>query len=474
VTPAAPWSSRRGSTNAYLLKGTLLLPGGPSEGELLIAGNLITCVGASCSGEPGASGATVIETNGVISAGIIDPHNHTLFNIFDEDDWTPDQTYLNHNQWADNDETYSAVVDAKQYLNGETSALELGCELNKYGEARAIMAGTTSVQGSLGATGKACWRTLARSIDVQYNGLPDDLMRTAISVPSTESAANGVCDDLASGDATAYVVHVAEGVDQTSRNEFTTLGTRSNPDGCLYHTHTSIIHGTALDDAQLATMGANDMDLIWSPKSNIFLYGAGTDLSKTTNIPEALQQGLNVAIGPDWTLGGSQNMLDELRYADMVDDAEFGDLLDERDLVEMATINGAIALGVEPYLGSLEEGKRADVAVFLPSTGSEYGAVLDASPREVTLVFVDGRLVYGDADFLSVTASDSVCEELDVCCRQKFICTGQTGFPASDRLDQTLSQITQILSDALADYDASDIDQSQWDFSPLSPLVKCP
>ena len=107
------------------------------------------------------------------------------------------------------------------------------------------------------------------------------------------------------------------------------------------------------------------MSLVWSPRSNVFLYGDGTDLTKTTNIATGARwKGINVASAPDWSIGGSQNMLDEMRFADEVDDARCGDLLTPRDIVDMVTINAAVALGVEPYLGSLVEGKRADIAVF--------------------------------------------------------------------------------------------------------------
>lgn len=460
-----------GATDHYLLKGTLLLPSGPLDGELLIAGNTIACVGASCSSEPGAAGATVIDTNGVIAPGLIDAHNHILFDIFDEDDWSPQMSYSNHNQWP-NDERYGAMVDAKQYLNGEAgSPLDLGCELDKYGELKALVAGTTSVQGSPGGSAKGCYRTLARSIDGQFNGLPADKMQTATVFPTTSSA-DGVCANFIDGDTTAYVVHIGEGTDTSAHNEFNTLGTVPTTDGCLYDPRTTIIHGVALDDTQLQTMATHDMSLVWSPRSNIFLYGAGTDMSKTANIPKVLQDGILVAIAPDWSIGGSQNMLDELRYANQVDDAEFGDILDAHEIVDMGTINAAKALHVDAYVGSLEEGKRADIAVFLPSGGNGYQAILDATPREVTLVFVDGRLLYGDADFVSNVPGDAVCETIDTCCRQKFLCAGQTGLTASDRLDQTYSDIAQILGDALTAYDQQDL--TQWDFAPITPLVKCP
>ena len=59
------------------------------------------------------------------------------------------------------------------------SPLDLGCELDKYGELKALIAGTTSVQGSPGGSAKGCYRTLARSIDGQFSGLPADKMQTA-------------------------------------------------------------------------------------------------------------------------------------------------------------------------------------------------------------------------------------------------------------------------------------------------------
>lgn len=468
---AGPVIEDAGATDAYLLKGTLLLPSGPMDGQLLISGNIIKCVGASCEDDPDANGATVVDTNGVISPGLIDGHNHILFDIFDEDDWSPPQLYTNHNQWP-NDDRYGAMVDAKQYLGGEGgSPVNLACEMLKYGEVKALIAGTTTVQGSPGAANRACYRTVARTIDQTYNGLPDDTMQTATIFPST-SAADGVCANFNDGDTTAYVIHIGEGVDATSRNEFTSLGTVTTLDECLYDARTTLVHATALDDAQLTTMGDNAMSIVWSPRSNIFLYGGGTDTSKTTNIPKALEEGINVAIGPDWSIGGSQNMLDELRYADLVDNAEFGDILDERTLFEMATINPAIALGIQSHLGSLEVGKRADITVFLPAGGSGYDAMLAATPREVTMVFVDGRLLYGDADLVDIGPPDGVCETVDMCCRSKFLCIGQTGFSADERLEQTLAEITQILNEASTAYDDQNI--TEWDFAPITPVVKCP
>lgn len=454
-------SLQLGAPNRVLIRGVIAAPDGPIDGEILVDGNLIACVAASCAGDPAADGATIIDANGYVLPGLIDAHNHILFNVFDEDDWAPNQTYTNHDQWP-NDPAYGEVVDAKQYLNGEfDSPLELGCELLKYGEMKALIAGTTSVQGSPG-TGKNCFGSMARSIDTE-NDLPVDHVQTATIFPSND-AADGVCTNFGDGDTEAYLIHVGEGVDQTARDEFADLQTVGSNDGCLVSEETTIIHGTAFLEAQLGTMGAAGMGLVWSPKSNVFLYGGGTDTSKTTDIPGALAEGILVSVAPDWSLGGSVNMLDELRFADYVDDVEWGDVLSPRDLFEMATINPAIQMRYDQWIGSLEVGKRADLFIIRENAADPYQALLETLPRDVTLVMVDGKVLYGDASLEPLGPTGNTCETLDVCCASKFACIAEGS--AQDKLNQTFAEIESTLTDALGAYDPQ--------FLPLAPLVRCP
>src|SRR5262249_28504597 len=153
-----------------------------------IVGDSLVCVAASCDAAPASSTATIVDTNGIILPGLIDAHNHVLYDVFDADDWTPSTVYTNHHQWG-SEPRYKALVDAKQYLNGESgSPLDLGCELDKYGELKGLIAGTTSIQGSATPTNKACYGSLARTIDQTSNGLGKDSIQTATIFPSTSSA----------------------------------------------------------------------------------------------------------------------------------------------------------------------------------------------------------------------------------------------------------------------------------------------
>jgi len=461
---------RGGRPDRLLLSGTVVTPDVSFEGEVLIAGDVIACVAPSCAADPAAADATVVATNGIIFPGLIDTHNHILFDIFDETDWSPSKLYTNHNQWP-NEARYKAMVDTKQYLNGEAgSPVSIGCEMDKYGELKALIAGTTSVVGSANPANRTCYGSLARTIDQSANGLPDDKVQASTIFPST-SAADSVCENLADGSTDAYVIHIGEGVDATARGEWTKLGTVTSTDGCLYGAHTTIVHGTALGDPELTAVAAHGISLIWSPRSNVFLYGGGTDLTKTANIPLALAKGINVALAPDWSIGGSQNLLDELRFADRVDNAVWGDAITPRALVQMATTHAARALGLGGVLGALAPGMKADVMVVGGDRAHPYDALLAATPAEVRLVSVDGRVLYGDAVLGALGPTSPGCEPLDICGASKFVCVAAPGGTAANKLGQTLGQVTATIATELQRYD--DLDLSAWNFSPPAPLVRC-
>lgn len=469
VSPCGPSAPAEiltpGPGTKLLLRGVVVTPDQSFSGEVLVEGDTITCVAPSCG-----AADVVVDTHGSIFPGLIDTHNHIQFDIFDETDWSPTMSYNNHNQWT-NEARYGALVDAKQYLNGEgSSPVDYGCEMNKYGELKGLVAGTTSIVGAANPANRACYGSLARTIDQTPNGLGADKIQVATLFPAT-SAADGVCANFSSGKTDAYVIHVGEGVDTTALNEFDKLGTVTTTDGCLYAPRTTIVHGAALGAAQLDVMAQHQMSLVWSPRSNVFLYGAGTDLTKTANIPLAISKGINVALAPDWSIGGSQNLLDEMRFADHVDNTAWGDQLTPEMLAKMVTKNAARALGLDAVLGSIEVGKKADLMVIGGDNCTPYEALLAATPKDVRLVMVGGVVLYGDAALKSLGPASPGCEDLDVCGAGKFVCVAKANGTTVDKLGQTLADITKTIDDGLTAYDALDL--TQWKFSPRTPVVRC-
>lgn len=470
-----------GDPDKVLLRGWVVTPDQSFAGDVLIVGDAIACVAADCSGAPDAASASVVTTNGIILPGMIDSHNHILFDIFDESDWTPSEAYDHHDQWTNpsNEPRYSALVDAKQYLNGEGHPdPDVNCEMNKYGELKGLIAGTTSIAGAANPANKVCYRTLTRTVDQSANGLcgtdpPQscpDLIQVNTLFPSTSSA-DAVCQNFADMDTESYVIHIGEGINQSARDELEDLRTVTTQEGCLHDPRTTIVHGTAFTGAEFQVMANAGMTLSWSPRSNVFLYGAGTDLTKTTDVPLALSMGITVALSPDWSLGGSENLLAEMRFAELVDAAQWGDQLTPQDIVEMTTIRAAEVLALDGQLGQLEVGYKADVVVVGGDPALPYASIIAATPREVRMVYIDGRLHYGDDQLEPIAPQTPGCESIDICGRAKFICVAREGGTASNLWGQTLAEIQANLESAIVAYDAMDL--SPWDFAPIAPLTTC-
>ncbi len=464
-----------GAPARILLRGTVITPAGPIEGAVLVEQTLITCVAPGAGCDAMAAGATIIETHAIISPGLIDTHNHVLFDIFDNDDWYPTQVYQDHDEWP-NEPRYQAMLDVKQCLVNDaqgkpawcaqtpygTSAGSLRCEVDKFGELKGLVAGTTSIVG-LPGTSAGCFGSLARSIDVAQNGLGSDHIQTSALFPPSNPS--GVCANYATAKTTAFLTHVGEGTDAKALGEFARLGTLTTPDGCLYAPQTAITHGTAFTATEFLQMAAAGTKLIWSPHSNVSLYAT------TTDIPTALAAGVEVALAPDWSMGGSQNLLEELRFADAWDNGHWNDILTPRDLVTMTTAHAADVLGLQAQLGSIEVGKLADLAVFTGDATKPYDAIVAARPAQVQLVMVGGTVLYGDPLLQASAPATPGCETIQVCTTAKFLCVATAS--TASKLDQTYAQITTALSDALVLADSL-TPTDGFAFAPLTPLVACP
>jgi len=133
-----------------------------------------------------------------------------------------------------------------------------------------------------------------------------------------------------------------------------------------------------------------------------------------------LASGVNVALGCD---GGPSNndydMIREMKLAALIHKAVTNDplIVPAETVLEMATINGAHALGLEHEIGSLEIGKKADLVVVdlnrlhtTPSMNPVSTLVYAATGGEVEMVIVDGQIIVEQGQLLTMD-EDEVMEE---------------------------------------------------------------
>ena len=182
----------------------------------------------------------------------------------------------------------------------------------------------------------------------------------------------------------AYVPHVGEGrkASCAARAEVARYLQRVQRRDRRY----SLVHGVATDREDYAAMREFDVTLVWSPRSNLALYG------ETVDIAGALESGVRIALSTDWSPSGSFNMREEVACARRIASAARVALSAEA-LWRMSTVNGAYALGLEDRFGAIRPGLRADLVLVAHAGGNPHDAVLTATHREVLAAWVDGRAI---------------------------------------------------------------------------------
>jgi 5-methylthioadenosine/S-adenosylhomocysteine deaminase len=130
-------------------------------------------------------------------------------------------------------------------------------------------------------------------------------------------------------------------------------------------------------------------------------------------IPEMLERGLTVGLGADGApCNNNLDMFQEMRLAALMHKPTYGPrAMPASTVLEMATLGGARALGLEDQIGSLEVGKRADIIVISgdglhlsPQTSGDPVSALVYSHRatDVETVIIDGCVVFQDRRFTTL------------------------------------------------------------------------
>lgn len=380
---------------AFALHGAVITPEGAwSSGYVTVAGGLIDRVSRR---RP--TSLPVHETDGVILPGLLDLHGHPEFNVFAA--WEPPKVYANRYAWR-RSAPYQALVRDPQ--NTLLAAVPPRTQ-TRYAEVRALVGGVTGIQGASAAS-SASAEPLVRNIDQWAFGA--HRARSLIDLPSGsfgKESFDRIMANIASGAVTAFYLHLSEGRrgDEVSAKEFQRF-----LDLEAATPATNIIHGSALTADDLRQVAALGCRLVWSPQSNLRLYG------ETTLAGEALTAGMPVALGADWLPSGSTSLLAEMKVARR-ELARQGHPVTAADLVAMVTSVAARIAGLDEHLGALAVGRPADLVVLERHHSDPYENVCLADPSWVELVSIGGDITYARADWfvaLSGGAEGTTIEDL--------------------------------------------------------------
>jgi 5-methylthioadenosine/S-adenosylhomocysteine deaminase len=366
----------------FVLRGTVVTM--RPDGEVLPGGavyvgddGVIAAVTPLDPVPAGFENAARITAGGLIYPGLIDLHNHLMYNSLPL--WTEPARkipWTSHNQWG-GAPTYSAQISQPARLLGAAA----GRALLRYVETRAIVGGTTSIQGNpRGAVPPD--NDLIRNVDSEKLGTHDDFIRVSTLVADSKEALAPYAAAVAAG--RGFIAHSAEGSDPRLRSEFQLLEAVD-----VVKPQLVAIHGGALNADDFAVMKAGNSSLVWSPFSNLWLYGATADVKTAHAI------GVRLCLGSDWGPSGTRNVLWELKVADLWNKAQ--SVFTDEELVRMLTSNPGDALAeMWPHsVGRLERGALADIIVVRRSEPDPYRSLIAATESDIRLVVVGGRARYG-------------------------------------------------------------------------------
>lgn len=166
------------------------------------------------------------------------------------------------------------------------------------------------------------------------------------------------------------------------------------------------VHATQINDDDLALLQETATHIIHCPESNLKLASGFCPVHR-------LQQGgINVALGTDGAASNNDlDMFSEMRTAALLAKACADDAsaLPAYQALQMATINGARAMGLDKLIGSLEIGKRADIAAVdmdslnaMPVYNPVSHLVYSTQASQVSHVWVNGKLLLNDGELTTI------------------------------------------------------------------------
>ena len=183
--------------------------------------------------------------------------------------------------------------------------------LVRYVECKCLVGGVTTSQGIelfSNAGARRYYRGIVRNVEqTDEADLPEAVTRIAdVDARSPERFLARLKKQ------TCLLLHLSEGVDQTARKHFRAL---QLPDGEWAITSALAgIHCAGLLNEDFRIFGARDASMVWSPMSNLLLYGA------TSRVKSARDNGVRIGLGSDWAVSGSKNLLGELKVARLASD----------------------------------------------------------------------------------------------------------------------------------------------------------
>lgn len=178
----------------------------------------------------------------------------------------------------------------------------------------------------------------------------------------------------------------------------------------IFENKTIAAHGVYLSDKDLDILSKYDVSVVHNPSSNLKLSSGFLDCTRVIN------KKINLAMGSDSSASNNNlSMIKEISLTSLVSKYNNPQNLKAYDVLKMATINGAKALGLDDKIGTLEEGKLADIILIdlnnpnhTPQNNLISSLPYSTFDKDVSYVIINGDLVYDDKKFVYLNEKEII------------------------------------------------------------------
>lgn len=372
------------------------------EGNVLIEDDKITKIGHFAP--PGDCDEVMDCREKTIMPGLVNTHTHTsqqlargLADDVDLLTWLRDRIWPYESSMTEEDSYISTLLFCVEQIKaGCTSIAEPGGQFVS-GMAKAIT--EAGIRGKLAKSVMDCgeglplpWqRTTDEELAQQeedfkkYHNTADGRVKVWFGVRTIFNATDELLlrtKELADKYHTGVHMHIAEAkseVEYARETRGCTTVTHLNNLGFL-DKNIIAAHAVWLTNEEVQMFRDHDVKVSHNPASAMRVLGFA-------KIPRMLREGVCVALGTDGTpTNNRMNMVDEMWVTSLIHKGWRlePDVVKAQEILSMATINGARAVGEEALCGSLETGKKADLIIINPNINADMLPVHDPIANLVT------------------------------------------------------------------------------------------
>jgi len=392
------------------------------DGLLAISGNTIHYIGKGEKGSVSAEKELDAE-GGLILPGLINGHTHaamTLFRGLADDlplmDWLNNYIFPVEGKMDDDFVRVGSLLACAEMIMSGTTTF---CDMYLFEEE---VARAAKEAGMRCLVGEVLYDFPSPNYGIVEKGFiytealierwkRDPLINIAVEPHSLFTCGVELllkANDLALRKGVPLILHMAETKEELEeiKKRFGKRPAQHLKDLGLLGPHLILDHCVHVSKSEIGLLAGHKVSVVHNPESNMKLA------SGIAPVPEMIARGIKVGLGTDGCasnnnldLFGEMDMAAKLHKAQRLDPT----VMDAQTLIQMATIDGARALGLGKMTGSLEVGKRADLIVIdinkphlTPMYNPYSHVVYAASGQDVRHSIIDGRIVMEDRRLLTL------------------------------------------------------------------------